>query len=480
MLTPKEREQAEIEYIKLLKAEERYRETERSCMAAVGGGYNEFWNDKHRYRVLKGGRGSKKSTTAALWYIYNMMKYPLSNTLVVRNTGATHKDSTFAMLKWAARRLGVYDKWKFVENPLECRYIPTGQKILFRGFDDPLKLTSITVDIGILCWVWMEEAFEISDEEDFRTLDETIRGENPSGLWKQITLTYNPWINSHWTKKRFFDSVDPDAFTLTTTYKCNEWLDEADRKLIEDLEFTNPARYKVVGLGEYGMPGGNYFEEFSESVHVIKPFILDSGHRIYRFLDYGLDKLACYWVSVDYQGRAKIYKELWESDLIISQAAQKIMDMTLPTENIYQTIAPPDLWNRRQDTGKSAAQIFQENGIYLTQANNEREQGCFDMKEWLCPYDTKDEQTGDIIKTANIQMTSNCVNLINSLSNIQKDVKNPNVYATEPHNLTHSVDALRYFCAGRPYPAKVAAELSRTTLLDKLGIKKDRITIKEW
>ena len=99
---------------------------------------------------------------------------------------------------------------------------------MFRGFDDVLKLTSITVDKGVLCWVWLEEAYELDREEDFQTLDESIRGELPegSGLWKQITLTYNPWVNSHWTKTRFFDKQDPDAFTLTPTYR--DW--ETDRK----------------------------------------------------------------------------------------------------------------------------------------------------------------------------------------------------------------------------------------------------------
>lgn len=424
----------------------------------IGKGYASFWQDKHRYRVVKGGRSSKKSTTTAMWYIYNMMKYPLSNLVCIRNTGNTHKDSTYAELKKACRRFNVLDKWTFVEKPMEARYNLTGQKILFRGFDDPLKLTSLTVEVGVLCWVWWEEAYEIEDEKDFDTFDEGIRGEMPEGLWKQHTITYNPWIQSHWSKTRFWDGPCPDdTFRLTTTHKCNEFLDQADHDKIEALAITNPARYKVVGLGEYGMPGGTYFDEFSESVHVIKPFKLEQGHRLYRVLDFGLDKLACYWVSVDYQGKARVYKEVWESNLIISQAAERILNMTLPDEQIYQTIAPPDLWNRRQETGRSAAELFQLNGIYLSMANNDFEQGCLDLKEWLNPYDTKDIQTGEIYKTANIQITNNCVNLINSLSSITQDEKRPNVYEkVKQHELTHSVDALRYFVAGRPYPPKMA------------------------
>ena len=145
----------------------------------IGKGYGDFWRTKKRYRVVKGGRASKKSRTTPLWFIYNMMKHPLANALIVRSTFNTHKDSTFAVLKWAAQRLEVEHLWEFKVSPLEAVYIPTGQKILFRGLDDPLKLTSITVEVGFLCWVWIEEAFEIDNEEDFIMLDESIRGELP-------------------------------------------------------------------------------------------------------------------------------------------------------------------------------------------------------------------------------------------------------------------------------------------------------------
>ena len=222
------------------------------------------------------------------------MQYPQANALCVRKTYNTHHDSTFATLKWAAERLGVSKYWQFKENPLEAVYKPTKQRILFRGFDDVLKLTSITVDKGVLCWVWLEEAYELDDESDFQTLDESIRGELPegSGLWKQITLTFNPWVNSHWTKKRFFDNQDPNAFTLTTTYRCNEWLDDADRALIENLKVTDPERYLVVGLGEYGIPGGAFFGDFRKDIHVCKPFPIPKDWRRYVTIDYGKDMLA--------------------------------------------------------------------------------------------------------------------------------------------------------------------------------------------
>ena len=126
----------------------------------VGKGYKQFWNFKGRYRVVKGSRASKKSKTTALWFIYNMMKYKDANTLVVRKTFRTLKESCFTELKWAVHRLHVDHLWEFKESPLEATYVPTGQKIYFRGLDDPLKVTSITVDVGCLCWMWIEEAHE--------------------------------------------------------------------------------------------------------------------------------------------------------------------------------------------------------------------------------------------------------------------------------------------------------------------------------
>ena len=137
-------------------------------------------------------------------------------------------------------------------------YTPTGQKILFRGLDDPLKVASITVEHGVLCWLWIVEAYEISSKEDFDTLNESIRGEMPEGLFRQITLTFNPWNERHWLKKRFFDNPpDPeDVFTLTTDYRCNEWLSADDLKLFETMKKENPRRYAVAGLGEWGIVDG--------------------------------------------------------------------------------------------------------------------------------------------------------------------------------------------------------------------------------
>lgn len=237
----------------------------------VGRGYKSYWNFRGRYAACKGSRASKKSKTTALRIIYNMMKYDQSNTLVVRKTYRTLKDSCFTDLKWATKRLGVENLWEFKYSPLEATYLPTGQKILFRGLDDPLKVTSITVEYGYLCWAWLEEAYEITSEKDFDTLDESIRGELPPHLWKQWMITFNPWNEHHWLKKRFFDvKNDPDILAITTNYKCNEWLDEADLRLFDNMKEKNPRRYQVAGLGNWGIVDGLVYENWEE-----KEFTLD-------------------------------------------------------------------------------------------------------------------------------------------------------------------------------------------------------------
>lgn len=262
----------------------------------IGKGYGSFWKFKGRYRVVKGGRGSKKSTTTALWLIYNIMKYPLANAVVIRRYFNTHRDSTFAQLKWAINRLGVKGSWKATMNPLELTYLPTGQKILFRGFDDPQSITSITVETGYLCWVWIEEAFQITDENEFNKLDLSIRGALPEGYFKQITFTFNPWSEDIWLKKRFFDVYDAgedhdQIFCATTTYLCNEFLDESDIRVFEDMKKKNKRRYEIEGLGNWGIAEGLVFNNWKEQefdVDALKALTDSRDNPVYKEL-YGLD-----------------------------------------------------------------------------------------------------------------------------------------------------------------------------------------------
>lgn len=307
----------------------------------VGKGYATFWNFKGRYRVCKGSRRSKKSKTMGLWGIYNIMKYPESNMLVVRKTYRTLKDSCFTELKWAIKRLQVEHLWHIKESPLEMTYIPTGQKIYFRGLDDPLKITSIATEVGVLCWMWIEEAFEITKEEDFDTLAESMLGDCPAHLWKQITLTFNPWNEKIWIKKRFFDVDDPDILAITTNYLCNEWLSEADKKVFEDMKERNPRRYNVAGLGNWGVVDGLVYENWTEKAFKIE----DIGNcKTAVGLDFGYtnDPSAFFVGFIDTENKKLwVWDEFYEKGMSNQKIHEKITSMGYAKERITADSAEP-------------------------------------------------------------------------------------------------------------------------------------------
>ena len=233
-----------------------------SLSEVVGKGYTEFFNTKKTYVVCKGSRGSKKSKSAALYHIYAMMKYPLSNTLVVRKVERTLRDSCYSDLKWAIERLGVSHLWQCTTSPLEITYKPTGQKIIFRGLDSPFKITSISVPHGVLNFLWIEEAYEILKEDEFNTIDESIRGKLPDGYFKRVTITFNPWSEMHWLKRRFFDVPLDNVLAMTTTYRCNEWLSETDIAMYEDIRRRSPSRARIACDGEWGVAEGLVFDNW--------------------------------------------------------------------------------------------------------------------------------------------------------------------------------------------------------------------------
>ena len=311
----------------------------------VGKGYGTFWRFKGRYRVCKGSRASKKSKTTALNNITRLMEYPQANLLCVRKTYRTLKDSCFTELKWAIHRLGVDAWWDIKESPLEMTYKPTGQKILFRGLDDPLKVTSITVEVGVLCWLWIEEAYEISSEADFDTLDESIRGEVPPGLFKQITLTFNPWNEHHWIKHRFFDAApDPDILAMTTNYTCNEWLDAADKKVFETMKRNNPRRYRVAGLGDWGIVEGLVYENWEERLFSIDEVRKTPGIKSAFGLDFGYtnDPTALFCGLIDTSSKTLwVFDEIYKPGMSNEDIAAAVTEAGYAKERIRADSAEP-------------------------------------------------------------------------------------------------------------------------------------------
>ena len=309
-------------------------ETKVSLSKTIGKGYNRFYHSKNFYRVVKGGRGSKKSKNTALIYIHDILKHEWANLLVVRRFSNTNKQSTYTDLKWATNRLGVSHLFKFNESLPEITVIATGQKILFRGLDDPLKITSITVDEGILSWLWVEEAYQIESQDKFDTLTESIRGtvDNPD-FYKQITVTFNPWSERHWLKGAFFDEETrfKDVFSDTTTYQDNEWLDEQDRNRYEDLWRTNPRRAAVVANGDWGVVEGLVFENFEVKDFNINSTIKRVGETT-AGLDFGFthDPTTFPRLAVDLDS-----KELW----IYAEHYEHAMT----TDDIYKMIESNDM-----------------------------------------------------------------------------------------------------------------------------------------
>lgn len=396
-----------------------------SLQEMVGHGYADFWNFKGRYRVCKGSRASKKSKTMALWVISQMMKYPDANTLVVRKVYRTLKDSCFAELKWAADRLGVYDYWSFTTAPLEATYKPTGQKILFRGLDDPLKLTSITVEKGYLCWVWIEEAYEVTSETDFDLVDESIRGRMPEHLFKQITLTFNPWNERHWIKSRFFDSNDPEILSKTTNYLCNEWLSEADKKIFESMKERNPRRYQVAGLGNWGVVEGLIFENFKEEEFTPKQLLRQYPDiKTIHGLDFGYSIDPSAFIVAYYSPKAQtiwIYDELYKRGLTNSQIADEIRRMGYAKEKITADSAEP----------KSIAEL-KGYGLRVTGARKGKD-SIMNGIQWL--------QNMEII------VHPRCVNFMTEIQNYTWKKDKFDKPTAEPiDDFNHLMDALRYGC----------------------------------
>lgn len=308
----------------------------------VGKGYASFWHFKGRYRAVKGSRRSKKSKTMALWSIYHLMKHPQSNMLVVRKTYRTLKDSCFTELKWAIKRLQVEHLWQIRESPLEMTYKPTGQKIYFRGMDDPLKITSIAVEVGVLCWMWIEEAYEITKEDDFDTLVESMLGDCPDDLWKQVTLTFNPWSDKTWIKRRFFDNPGDEVLTLTTNYMCNEWLSADDRKEFQRMQEKNPRRYRVAGLGDWGVIDGLIYEQWEERKFSLNELPSDTTSAFGLDFGYTNDPTAffCGFLSLD-QRELYVWDEIYKKGLSNKAIYEEINGTGYAKERITADSAEP-------------------------------------------------------------------------------------------------------------------------------------------
>lgn len=397
--------------------------TEINLPEIVGKGYGTFWRWRGRYRVVKGSRSSKKSATTSLWYIWALMAYPGANLLVVRKTFRTLKDSCYAQLKWAIHRMGVDAYFLCKESPLEITYIPTGQKIYFRGLDDPLKITSITVDTGALCFLWIEEAYEITSEAAFDTLDESIRGQLPPGMFKQITLTFNPWNERHWLKRRFFDTPDPDTLAITTNYLCNEFLDDADRRNFERMRLMNPRRYQVAGLGDWGIVEGLVFENWEEKAFDAAEISRRPNVQSAFGLDFGYtnDPSAFFCGLVDTVAREiYVFDEMYKKGMTNEAIYQEVSRMGYSKERITADSAEP----------KSIAQLRGLGLLRIHAAKKGRDSVMNGIQ---------------LIQDYKIIIHPRCVNFLTEISNYTWDKDKFDNTINQPiDDFNHLMDAMRY------------------------------------
>lgn len=264
--------------------------------------FKPYLNNDKRYLVFYGGAGSGKSYFICERYIYKLLKTKKFNLLVVRKTGKSNRDSTFALFKQVIRKWKLSKYFKINESDLRVKCLLNNHEIVFAGLDDVEKLKSITFSDGELTDVWIEEASEIL-ESDFNQLDVRLRGK---GTKKQITISFNPIDINHWLKKRFFDRQDDNVEIFHSTYKDNEFLDEDYKKLLESYKETDEYYYNVYCLGQWGVLGKTVFDARAINRRLQEiPKPLKIGYFLY---DYDGLKITNIKFVNDRQGYIKIYE----------------------------------------------------------------------------------------------------------------------------------------------------------------------------
>lgn len=305
---------------------------------------------------------------------------------------------------------------------------------------------------------------------------------------KRIKSSTNPGGIGHtWVKDRFIDIGEPNTIHtckletgedvtrifIPSLVTDNKFMLDYDPDYIKRLDALPEKERNALKYGDWDIYDGMFFPEFKRRIHIIEPFVIPNHWNRYIAMDYGLDMFAVLFFAIDTKGKAYVYNEIHKSNLIVSEARQVLKSVMRQYKYKY-IYAPPDLWNRNRDTGKSTAELFYEGGIELAKASNNRISGWLNVKEWLKIRKIKNEQTGELYEDSDLKIFSNCINLIKYLPQLQRDEKDPNDVATEPHEPTHITDALRYFCVSRIAPTKEIKNKEKTFDYDfEKPIKKD-------
>lgn len=394
-----------------------------------------FFEKTERYVAYGGARGGGKSWAVRVKAILLALEYAGIKIIILRRSYPELRTNHIMPMQ---SMLAGIAKWKESEKMFT---FPNKSVILF-GYCDSDSDTRVVqgqeYDI-----MFLDEATQFT-EFQFNTFKPCIRGTN--NFPKRLYLTCNPGNVGHEFVKRLFvdrqfrpgENPDDYVFVPARVYD-NTALMERDPEYVNVLEGLPDGLRRAWLDGEWNVFEGQYFPEYKEKTHIVEPFVIPKHWRVYRAIDYGLDMLACLWIAVDEQQRAVVFRELYEPNLIVSEAARKIVDFT--NEDVYLTLAPPDLWSRRQETGKSVADIFSENGINLVKTSNDRVAGWLAMKEY---FKLEKNEFGE--QEPKLRVFSTCFNLNRTIPMLRYDDKKVNDVATTPHEITHAPDALRCFC----------------------------------
>lgn len=406
-----------------------------------------FLRSRVRYTAYGGARGGGKSWAVRFKAPLLALRYSGITMLILRRTYPELLHNHILPLQATLKEIARYKETD------KTFYFPNGSRIIFGYCDsdrDVNRYQGQEYDV-----IFMDEATHFT-EYMFDRLKVCIRGANE--FPKRFYLTCNPGgVGHEWVKRLFInrqyrtgEKPEEYAFIKATVYD-NVNLLEQDPQYVEQLESLPPDLRKAWLEGSWDLFSGQFFPEFDANIHVMEPIMIPKHWRKYIALDYGSDMLAAYWIALDERGTGYVYRELYEgrdnhkgannNGHIASAAAERILELTTPDEEIELTLAPPDLWNRQNQTGRSTADFFAEQELYLTKVSNDRINGWMAMKEWL--RIVPDEQG---MPTARLRIFSTCVNLIRCIPALQYDEKVVNDAAKQPHEITHSNDAIRYFC----------------------------------
>ena len=289
--------------------------------------YGLYWDVtdcRHTHYWLKGGRGSTKSSFTSVMIVLGMMQDAEANAVVVRKVGLYLKDSVYEQLVWAIDKLGVSALWHCKLSPLELVYIPTGQRILFRGADKPKKLKSTKVHKGYIRYVWYEECDEFNGIEEIRTINQSLlRG----GSRFTVFYTYNPpksqrsWVNAEVLTEQ------TDKLVHHSTYLSvpKEWLGEQFIIEAEHLRDTKPEMYAHEYMGEVTGTGGTVFPNVD--IRRITDDEKAAFDRIRRGVDFGYAADPFVYVVCHYDKKHKrlyIFDEIYRQGLSNARAAELI------------------------------------------------------------------------------------------------------------------------------------------------------------